>query len=53
MSDGEITSVADSRSAASRAGADTPSLFAAGSMIRLVGGFFEWFGNLGMFSWRC
>ncbi|MGA8090854.1 MAG: ABC transporter permease [Terracidiphilus sp.] len=50
MSDGEITSV--STLAPPIAGrSNTPSLFAAGSMIRLVGGFLAWFGNLGMFSW--
>jgi phospholipid/cholesterol/gamma-HCH transport system permease protein len=31
---------------------NTPSLSAAGSMIGLVGDFFGWFGNLGIFSWQ-
>ena len=31
---------------------DSPLLSAAASVTGLVGGFFEWFGNLGIFSWR-
>lgn len=51
MSDSEINTAANFAPPPTEQ-SDTPVLSAVDGVMGLVGGFFGWFGNLGIFSWR-